>query len=153
MFPTTVLIWNTKKPGKRIGVALNDMYLLNPNRIIELRVKGTGSKFFYANDPDDPRDSPDYIECTSTVDEIRTAYDTVPLSKFVDVPIFPTTNLSDNDITGTPVSTHIAWENIAYAWATPSDAEAHICHGVYYRNDWQRVIGVGNVDLAVTMTL
>lgn len=140
LVPTQVLVWNTKKPGKRLGVAysggVTDTYLLNSNRIIEMRpLTADTVRFFFANDPDDPRDAPDYIECTNSLATWETAHTAiVPTSKFADLPIFP-----GGDITVAHEHVHVEWENIAYAYATKHDHRNSRCHVVYYTKDWKRV--------------
>lgn len=138
LFPSLLSTWNSKKPGDRIKDANAGLYMLNPNRIIELRVHNHGndhSKFFYADDPDDPRDSPGYIECNTTVAAIEAYYNTAtPTSKFVTLAMFP-----KMDRTKTAVNTAIEWEDIAYIWQKLSDVRYNICHCVYYQNDFKRM--------------
>lgn len=135
LMPAIVRVWNTKHPGKRMGVAIINYYFLNTNRIIELRDLGSNySGFYFANDPDDARDSPDYLEVAVTTTNIELYHNATPASKFGTIPIFPSW-----DITETPVNTEIPWENIAYAWQTPRDFADNVMHMVYYRKPWQRV--------------
>jgi len=148
LFPAYISTWNTKKPGKRIGIAYGDYYLLNTNRVIELRADGDASKFYFANDPDDARDSPDYIECDISVAIITQYADTALLSKFATLDIYPELNTD-----GTPVETQIEWANIAYVFATAREYEDGICHMVYYRKAWERVeVLVDTNILAVFMS-
>ena len=135
LFQTVVNVWNTKHPGKRMGVASGNIFMLNTNRIIELRAKSdTTSGFYYANDPDDRRDSPDYIEVTCTTDEIEVYHNTDPTHKLVDLDIYPGT-----DLTETPVTTTLEWKDIAYIYQTPRDVVDVVSHMVYYRKAWERV--------------
>jgi len=135
VFVTQITTWNTKKSGKRLDVSYQDYYLLNSNRIIELRaIDDDSSKFYYANDPDDARDSPDYIECNSNTTTIEAYRNLVLPSKFITLPIFP-----GFDITETPIDTEIEIVDIAYAWASYKDLLDAVCHLVYYRKAWERV--------------
>lgn len=135
LFAATVTSWSTKHPGKRMGVASQNIYMLNSNRIIELKDVGTDdSGFYFANDPDDARDSPDYITTELTPADIETFHNTDPTSKFATLDIYPGT-----DLTETPVSTLIEWANIAYIYQTPRDVIDAVSHMVYYRKPWDRV--------------
>ena len=144
LFPTTILEWNTKHPGKRMNVARDDLYLLNTNRICEMRVSGTNdSRFLYSNDPDDRRDSPDRIKSDSSVAVITSFHDAEPFSKFGTFPIFP-----DMDVTETPVDTTIEFKDIAYLWQTPRDYDDEVTHMVYYPKAWERVKCIVDASLA-----
>ena len=139
LLSTNVYTWSTKHPGKRIGVARNNTYLLNPNRVIDLISCSyggdtTASKFLYANDPDDRRDSPDAIIASEPVADVIANYDYDPVSKFGTLPLFP-----DMDTTQATVDTTIEWEKIAYVWQTPRDYDDDVSHMIYYPETWKRV--------------
>lgn len=135
LFLARINVWNTKKPGKRLGISYLDYYLLNSNRIIELRaIDESSSKFYYANDPNDRRDSPDYIECQVSTAVIEAFRNFNLPSKFGTIPIFP-----GWDITETAVNTELEWGDIAYVWATRNQLLNTVCQMVYYRKAWERV--------------
>lgn len=139
LIPTYVYVWNTKHPGKRIGVAYLNTYLLNPNRVVDMTVCSyggdtTASKFLFANDPDDRRDSPDTIIASETNADFIAYMDYDSASKFGTLPIFP-----DMDITQVAVDTTIEWENVAYMWQTNRDYADDVTRMVYYPEAWKRV--------------
>ena len=135
LFSTRVTEWTTKKPGNRLRVAINDTFMLNTNRIIEMvATSDLTSAFWYANDPDDARDSPDHIACNCDVYAIRQYHDRVETDKFGTFSIFP-----GWDRTETPVDTEIEWTNICYVYQTPTDYSESTSHMVYYRKAWERV--------------
>ena len=143
LYPCYVTVWNTKKPGKRIGGSYADYYLLNSNRIIELRARGVNdSSFYYAEDPDDARDSPGYIECGASVDQLRLARDAEPTSKFITLPMFPTT-----ERVGATTNTTIEWKDIAYVYVSRAEYFDSVCHVVYYEKAWGRRDVVVNLDI------
>lgn len=146
LFLTTVYEWTTKKPGRRLNIAYVDGYLLNTNRCIEIQSTDRGTKFWYANDPDDRRDSPDHIECSTALGVLIMAHDTDPDEKMYSFPIFP-----DMDITQAAVDTTIAWDDIAYVYQTYQDIQDGVSHMVYYRKAWERVECI--VDLSLTEIL
>lgn len=134
----TVSEWNTKHPGDRMA-AFAHAYVINTNRIVNLvedEYEGDEcSRFLFSNNPNDPRDSPDRIQCALTVDELRVYHDLDPTSKFGSIDIFPNKDVTD---LGTAVTTLIEWENIAYAFVTYSDLVAGRTRMVYYDESWKR---------------
>jgi len=152
LFTTVVQVWNSKKPGDRIGVAVDDTYALNTNRITDLKVGADGSNFLFSDDPDDPRDSPGYIECDHGTAGIVVHHDQTPTSKFASLDLYPHLNY-----TGTPVTTMIEWADIAYAYAAKSDvnqqSQRDVCRIVYYQNDWKRKEAIVNMSLTAFVVL
>jgi len=100
LFSTIVTEWTTKKPGNRLRVAINDTFMLNTNRIIEMvATSDLTSAFWYANDPDDARDSPDHIACNCDVYAIQQYHDRVETDKFgipIEVAMQYNTSFSEN---------------------------------------------------------
>jgi hypothetical protein len=142
IFPAIIIDWDTRFPGKRVGVSVMDYYLLNPNRIVDLVSEevGTGddteyySKFLFSNNPNNEREALDFIKAYIRNTQIEQYHNTATFSKLVTFDIYPHLNL-----TGTPVATTLEWENIAYFWQTPRDYVDDVCRMVYYRESWQRV--------------
>ena len=148
LFPAYVYDWDTKHPGKRMGVAYNDYYVFNPNRFVDIRDRAyaadaSASISLYANDPDDRRDCPDTLGISSAPSVIQTWCDLDPPSKFGTLPIFP-----DMDVTQAAVDTTIEWDNIAYLWQTPRDYADDICRMVYYPEACTRVECIIDASLA-----
>jgi hypothetical protein len=142
IFPAIITDWDTRLPGKRLGVSVQDYYLLNPNRVVDLveDLEGTGddteyfSKFLFSNNPNNEREALDFIRAYIRTTQLETYHNTEYHSKFVTFDIYPHLNQ-----TGTPVATTLEWDNIAYFWVTPRDFVDGICRMVYYRESWQRV--------------
>lgn len=93
---------DTAHPGYR-------EYVLNPNRISDLKVHGTGSSFLFSDNHRDRRESNSYIECDLTVAQIITAHDTAFHSRFITLPFCP-----KNDPTKTPIDTTLDTDDTAY---------------------------------------
>jgi hypothetical protein len=140
LFLASVDVWTTKKPGNRKKISYWNLFLLNTNRLSGIHERDNDYlNFLFSEDPDDHRDSPDYIEAyiftqSDALTELRYFHDLVPTSKFETLPIFP-----NFDPTATPVNTLVAWENIAYAYTSYQDFIHDRCHVVYYRDSWKRV--------------
>jgi hypothetical protein len=130
--------WNTKHPGDRMA-AYAHAYMLNTNRMINLVDEvydgDACSRFLFSNNPNDPRDSPDRLVASLTVDQLRVYHDYVPSSLFGTIDIFPSKDVTN---LGTAVATTIEWENIAYAYITYSDLIAGRTRMVYYDESWKR---------------
>lgn len=84
-------------------------FLINPNRITDLKVHGTGSGFRFSDNHRDRREGTSYMETNSTVAEIIAAYDEATASLMVTLPFCP-----KNDPTKTPVNTTLLLDDIAY---------------------------------------
>ena len=108
-------------------------YLINPNRIVDMRVHGTGSCFRFSDNHRDRRENTSYIETNSTVAEVITAHDEAYASKFVTLPFCP-----KNDPDRTPVNTTIDYEDIAYFDRYNDDPDNFVWL-VYCRKAFKRV--------------
>jgi len=150
---TQVNSWATKRPEKYVSVtgdhqeyalASSDYFFLNTNRISEIITKKDDTtRFYFTQDLNDRRSSPDIIETTSSLATIGLYHDAVYPSKFVTLPIFPT-----NDITrvliDTPVNTVVEYDDIAIVYCTPRDLILNVSHCVYYREGFERVTCILN---------
>ena len=133
LLPCEIVYWDTKHPGRR-DQAHDDYYMLNTNRMVELVQVDSDVKFRFNNDPEDRRDSPDNIKVHNTdIATIRVWHDEGHPSKFVTMPVFPGT-----DLTETTVDTTMEWDDIAYIWETDRDYDDGVCHMVYYPKAWER---------------
>lgn len=108
-------------------------YLINPNRIVDLKVYGTGSQFLFSDNHRDRRESNSYLRTNSTVAEIITAHDTAYASKFITLPFCP-----KNDPARTPIDTTIDVEDIAYFDRYNDDPDNFVWL-VYNRKAFRRV--------------
>lgn len=108
-------------------------YLINPNRISDLKVYGTGSQFLFSDNHRDRREGNSFIRCNSTVAEIQTAHDTAYASNFVTLPFCP-----KNDPARTPIDTTIDVEDIAYFDRYNDDPDNFVWL-VYDRKAFRRV--------------
>ncbi len=144
---TTVYTWTTKRPDKPLKVAYNHYFLLNTNRMVDIEEYTTGSaqsQFLFSQAPDDRRASPDTITAYATVATLKGYHDTDDFSKFAALPIFPTF-----DPAGTPVTTYIEWDDIAYVYQTYQDfwVDGGVSHMVYYENGWKRKTVLVNMSI------
>ena len=110
------------------------LFILNPNRITDLKVRGTGSSFKFSDNHRDRREGNSYVESNSTVAEIIAAHDTAYHSKFVTLGFYP-----KNDPTRTPVDTTIDVEDIAYFDDYNDPDYPACCWLVYDRKAFKRV--------------
>jgi uncharacterized protein (TIGR02145 family) len=154
---TQVNHWATKRAEKYVStlgdhqiytMAQGDYFFINTNRISDMITKHDGTtKFKFSQNPNDHRCSPDIIECNTTVANIEIAHNTVPPSKFIILPIFPT-----NDITrvlvDTPVNTLVEIDDIAIVYCTRRDVALNVAHCVYYRESFERVECIINYSFA-----
>jgi len=112
---TQVTKWEDRRDSKK-RVHARDIwslgyreFLINPNRIVDLKVHDTGSGFKFSDNHRDRREATSYMETNSTVAEIITAHDTAFHSKMVTLPFCP-----KNDPDRTPVDTTLDVEDLAY---------------------------------------
>jgi len=108
-------------------------FLINPNRISDMRVDGAGSMFLFSENHRDRREKNGFIRCNSTVAEIETAYDTATVSEFVTLPFCP-----KNDPNKTPIDTTLAIEDLAYFDAYNPDPDNFVWL-IYNRKAFRRV--------------
>lgn len=108
-------------------------YLINPNRIVDLKVYGNGSQFLFSDNHRDRRESNSFLRTNSTVAEIITAHDTAYASKFITLPFCP-----KNDPDRTPVNTTIDVDDIAYFDRYNDDPDNFVWL-VYNRKAFKRI--------------
>lgn len=68
------------------------LFLLNPNRFVDIKVKGTGSSFKFSDVDRDRKEGTSYCESNSTVAEIIAAHDTAFHSNFITLDFYPKNN-------------------------------------------------------------
>lgn len=111
LFKETIVTW------RGIGVPTASVVVLNTNRVNLFKVRAsTKSDFYYAINPWDRRSSLGFIQATSSVSTLTTAFDTALNSNVMTLAIYPS-----NDVTQTPVNKYIDYEDFAYAYAYESD--------------------------------
>ena len=108
-------------------------YLINPNRIVDLKVYGNGSQFLFSDNHRDRRESNSFLRTNSTVAEIITAHDTAYASKFITLPFCP-----KNDPARTPIDTTIDVDDIAYFDRYNDDPDNFVWL-VYNRKAFKRI--------------
>lgn len=147
---TFVREWHTKHPGDRRRDAYMTLFLLNTNRIIEMKASSYAfsSDFWYSNNPNDPRDSPDHLTAFWDPAIWEAYHNMEPAHKFGTFPIFP-----GWDRTETPVDTSIEWANIAYFYGTYQDWANGHSRMVYYTEAWKRVECLVDVAVLDILTL
>lgn len=108
-------------------------FYINPNRISDLKVHGTGSSFLFSDNHRDRRENNSYMETNSTVAEVIAARDEATASLMVTLPFCP-----KNDPAKTPVDTTLDIEDIAYFDRYNDDPDNFVWL-VYNRKAFKRV--------------
>jgi hypothetical protein len=108
-------------------------YLINPNRIVDLKVYGNGSQFLFSDNHRDRRESNSFLRTNSTVAEIITAHDTEFASNFITLPFCP-----KNDPERTPVDTTLDVGDIAY-FDRYNDDPDNFCWVIYNAKAFKRI--------------
>ena len=109
-------------------------FLINPNRIVDMKVDGTTSMFNFSDNHRDRREGNSFIKCNSTVAQIITAHDTAFFSKFITLPFCPKNNPHK-----TTVDTTLDVDDIAYFDAYNDPDHPNFCWVVYNRKAFKRV--------------
>ena len=113
LFKETIVTWT----GLNAPTATT--IVLNTNRVGLFKVRdSTKSDFFYSINPWDRRGKPHFIEATSSVATLTTAFDTALDSNVMELVIYP-----DDDVTQDTVLKYIDYEDFAYAYAKEDDWE------------------------------
>lgn len=118
-------------------------FLLNPNRFVDIKVRGTGSAFKFHDVDRDRREGGSYLFSNSTVAQIIAAHDTAFHSNFITLNFFP-----KNNPRKTPVATTLSVDCIAY-FDDYNDPNFPNCVWVVYeRAGFRRVeqLVEGNLD-------
>lgn len=110
------------------------LFLLNPNRFVDIKVKGAGSSFKFSDVDRDRRESTSYLESNSTVAEIIAAHDTPFHSKFITLGFYPKNNPHK-----IPVDTTLDVEDIAYFDDYNDPNHPQCVWLVYQRKGFRRV--------------
>jgi len=90
--------WQDRRDSSKKVTTLDDnhtgyrRFLINPNRISDLKVDGTGSSFLFSENHRDRRENNSFVRCTSTVAEIQAAHDTAFASNFITLPFYKKNN-------------------------------------------------------------
>ncbi|KKM79016.1 hypothetical protein LCGC14_1354170 [marine sediment metagenome] len=113
LFKETIVTW------KGLNGPTQTPLVLNTNRVGLFKVRAsTKSDFYYSKNPWDRRDKPHFVEATSSVATLITAFDTA-----LDSNVMELVTLPDDDITQTPVPKNIDYEDFAYAYAYEADSD------------------------------
>lgn len=111
LFKETVVTW------KGLAGPTATTIVLNTNRVGLFKVRDTSySDFYYSINPWDRRDKPHFVQATSTVATLTTAFDTALDSNVMELVVYP-----DDDVTQTPVAKYIDYEDFAFAYAKEDD--------------------------------
>jgi hypothetical protein len=134
---TTVTKWVTQRDGKaRIStpeVATGRIFVLNTNRMVDIRVNGAGSKFYFFDNHLDRREGKSYIECNSSVMSIIIAKNTEIEAGFQILPVYKYNNISKST-----TDVYFMLKDIAYIDAY-KPSPTHASWVVYLQNGFKRV--------------
>jgi hypothetical protein len=142
--------WESHRDSKgRVSAkdrALGRVFVLNPNRIVDMTALGTGSKFRFYDNHLDERENFSYVESSSSVADIIASHNDSPASLLVTLPIFPNNNTARHS-----VNTVIPVEFIAYLDA--NNANPNTTWIVYIKDGFKRVEALVNYSLIDTFTI
>lgn len=142
---STITKWESHRDSKmRVGAmdrSSGRQFVINPNRIVDLKARGTGSKFLFFDNHLDSREGASYVEALETVTELREAYDDDLASKFIDLPVYRNNNINRaTDI--------VRIEADTFAYADTNNANPDISSWVVYiKNGFKRVEVLVNLTL------
>jgi len=146
----TITKWESLRDSKGRVTAMDGSggrnFVINPNRLTDIKVKGSGSRFLFFDNHLDKRESGAYIEASDSVAEIQSAYNEVLSSLFIALPIHRNNN--PNRATDTVV---IGVDMFAYADAYNPDNEKSWV--VYIKKGFKRVMGLVDLSLAGIISL
>lgn len=146
LFKETIVLW------KGLGAPTASVAVLNTNRVGLFKVRATSySSFYYTINPSDRRSKPGFIDATSNVAALTSAFDSVLNSNVMTLRTHP-----EDDVDQTVVLKYIDYEDFAYAYAHESDSDKSWV--VYTTKSFKKIrVLVDNsldelVDLAATGT-
>jgi len=110
------------------------LFLINPNRIVDLKVDDDGSMFLFSDNHRDRRENLSFVRSNSTVAEVIAQHDVAFHSKFITLGFYPKNNPHK-----TPVDTTIEVEDIAYFDDYNDPDHPNCVWVVYCRKGFRRV--------------
>jgi hypothetical protein len=130
---------STKRTHKRDIWALGyRQFLLNPNRIVDLKDRSTlvlpRSSFLFSDNHRDRREGTSYLEVNLSPAQIETAHNTAFHSKFITLPFYPKNN--PHKVT---VDVTLDVEDIAYFDDYNDPDHPNCCWVVYCRKSFKRI--------------
>jgi hypothetical protein len=138
-------VLSAKIGGIHWDITPSDSYIINPNRIKEMKVYDTNkSQFVYLFSPENDRTDHCIFQCTTTVANIIIAADASPDSSHVALRVF-----EDDDTTESAVVTYFRVDDIAFVEAYGTNRSwAFISHG---GNSVKRYLVNYNLDQIMDM--
>jgi len=131
--PTTVLDWRIDG-GKRVPDAAGNWYILNTNRMYEVRLDNNDNAYmFYFDNPADSRDGGAHMKVDDNVTALRIYADTDHGSEAVTLSYFP-----NGDITEATEEITIAKNSIAYCYPMGFQMSNAYCYVVYVDAGWNK---------------
>lgn len=117
----TVSKWQGLRDSKgRVSVG-NRTYgtdiLLNCNRMSEIQAKGSRTKFYYTDNPDDTKDGEQYVEVEDHRTVVLAALSAAYNADYVTLPVF-----QGNDATKSTTTIYVLSEDVAFATRDSNDA-------------------------------
>ena len=130
---------STKRSHKRDIWALGyRSFLLNPNRIVDLKDRSTLvlalSSFLFSDNHRDRREGNSYLEVNLSPAQIEVGHNTAFFSKFITLPFYPKNNPHK-----TTVNVTLDVDDIAYFDAYNDPDHPNFCWVVYDRKAFKRV--------------
>ena len=141
LFLETIVVW------RGLNVPTATSVILNTNRVGTFKVRAsTKSDYYYSLNHLDRREKPGFIDATSSVATLTTAFDTALNSNVMVLKTYP-----NNDITETPVNKNIDYADFSYAYAYEADATKSWV--IYYSKAFKKIKVLVNNNLAQLIDL
>jgi hypothetical protein len=132
----TITKWQSIRDCKgRVGAidrASGRQFVINPNRLTDIRDNGTGSRFLFFDNHLDHRESPSYVEASDSVDDLKMAHDDDLSYKFITLPVHRNNNPSR-------ATDNIQIEADMFAYADASNADSDKSWVTYIKEGFKRV--------------
>lgn len=147
LFTAVVTKWQADS-WKRVLASTGTTYLLNTNRLNDIRVHGNYASLFYSDNPFDYRDSPRYMELNKTVAQLITQMDTALTHNSMTLSVYP-----NNDVTKTAESITIDVADFAGATADNDATKSWVTYFKSGWKGWERHTVLVNQTIAVLLAL
>jgi hypothetical protein len=131
--PTTVLDWRIDG-GRRVPDAAGDWYILNTNRMFEIKTDYEDNLYmFYFDNPADSRDGGAHMKVDDNLAALNIYADTDHGSEAVTLEYFP-----DDDTSATPLEITLTKASIAYCYPVAFQKSHNYCYLVYVDAGWNK---------------
>jgi len=144
LFKTKISFWGGVGREDRVIVnALGTDYVLNINKVSNLKTFGTGSEFLYTPNATDRKAGYSKVICDTPVATIRDEYDVDPTSSVLTLSVF-----TNSDLNKPLFTTYISIYDFAYAWShNPYPQYTWLVYCMKGGKEKRVLVNMGLVDL------